>query len=263
MKIKIQHVVIAVFFIMVFTTAYSPSATYAQEVKQTPTLILNSKEDTYFKEQYELLKEVALKHEERVNTEREDLISLSKLILDIFVAGGLIAIVSFIVTLYGVNRKAKKYLNDVIVEKGGDLKRDAERWAKGVVDSQFGFDKQVLVLADQGDNLAFSGMEAVLLKKRGFGNIKILPIGSEVDGANLIIFVYNDTLANKLAELIDKLVADSQDIPLLIYHTGTTNVDRALTKKYPLHTFAQTPLTLVSWTFTILSSMPNHHKENL
>ena len=230
-------------------TAYAQSSSPIDTVSPTPIV-----DADYLRQQYEFLKDSAVRYEDKVSREQQDMIGLVQVVLALLGGAGIVGIVAFLGTIFGINKKADKALNEFITKKQAYLQTKAEGWAKDVVNAQFGFGKRIMVVANKEKWDAMKSEEIKLLNRRGFNDVVLTEPGKPDGNSDLIIFVYQDTLSGQLEKLSTSLVKNNSEVPLLVYYAG--QVDRSLLKNYPYATFAQSAITLVSWTFTILSAMP-------
>ena len=222
----------------------SLSPSYAQT-----TSVLQPTE-SYLKDQYEFLKNQSIRFEDRVQKEREQFYSFVSTLLAIVtaIAGG-----SLLGSFWAIRNKSKKVLEDYIEKNKDTLKKNAERYARDVIDSELGLNKNILVIADKDQHQALVKNELDLLKNRGFNNVDLKTPNRFSFGYDLIIFCYSPDLDKDLSKLIEKLEKEKRSIPVLAYYSeGKVNNNKFM--KYKLRAFANSPLTVVSWAFTILSS---------
>jgi hypothetical protein len=73
-----------------------------------------------------------------------------------------------------------------------------------------------------------------------------------VAGYDLVVFYYNDDLDGDLTKLVQEVEKQHTAVPIIAYYNG--RVPNQKLTQYRWHTFANSPLTLISWIFTIASS---------
>lgn len=215
-----------------------------------------STQEQYLKSQYEFLKNEAIRLEDRVDSEREAFINKVQLELAILVAIlGLFGLGGFLT----IKDRADKALDEYIKKNGRELQQKAEKWAREVVRSEFGLNKHIVLLVDKKQHKKVLASEAKLLELRGFDNLSIRAPREKVDDADLVVFFYKDDLDKNLSLLVKNLEAEKSGKPLVVYYKG--NVPNQKVRRYPYHVYANTPLTLAAWVFTVLTSYKNLGRE--
>jgi len=222
---------------------------HAQE-QQIPT------QEQYLRDQYEFLKSEAIRFEERVNRERGAFISNVQLELAVLVAILSILGVGGFLT---IKDRADKAFDKHIEKNGRELQRRAEKWSREVVKGEFGLNKHIVLLADKKRHKQILTNEEKLLQSRGFNKVSLRSPKGKVDDADLVVFCYKDDLDKTLTKLVEALEAENRGKPLIVYYKG--NVSNQKVRQYQWHVYANTPLTLVSWVFTVLSSYQGSIKE--
>lgn len=230
-------------FVPTVVSAQSPAST----VSATPTLL--EKELELVKQQYEFLKGEAQHYEDRVDRERTQFYTFIGVVFAVTSAFG---IGSYIALFVRINSMAKTKLEEVVASKSKQLKKDAETWARSVVDQAFGFEKNIVILAPKKNQQEVKTKLLPALKRRGFKHVAVQVPDSDVQNFDLVIFYLNDTLKKELEDLVDSLISADTKTPVIAYSTNQTHCDKF--KSYEWGTFANSPLTLASWAFTILSS---------
>lgn len=239
----------AIIAVFVLLTRASTSIEAQVQIQPTPSPTPNLKniELDLVKEQYEFLKDEAIRFEDRVDRERTA----------VYWILGFIAVVgvgSFIGTVIEVNRKAKDLLTNYINTKGKQLENKLEKQAQEMLDQEFGLDKKIVVYASGEREKEAEEVIIPLLNDRGFSNIELAPPTrkSTSIGADIVVFFYSDTLTTQLEKLIDYIKTKNIKIPVLVYYDGRVNSDKFM--NYEWRAFANSPLTVGSWVFTILTS---------
>lgn len=237
----------AVLFFWAIWVTLSSSSAYAASpsISPTPSPSMSSELDLA-KEQYKFLHEEARHYEERVDRERTIFFTIIGIV-------GVLGMGGYFGTMNDIRKSAKKKLEDYIVEEGKGMQANARSWAKSVIDDEFGLNKSILILAPKAQKGDVSNLAVRLFKRRGFTNIKIQnPDTTKIEGADLIVYWYNDTLEDNLTKLITKLENEGRELPVIVYYRG--QLTNTKFKQYMWGSFANSPMTLVSWVFTILTS---------
>lgn len=238
------------FLFSVFFLAFA-SLSIAQE---TPAVTSSS--DTYIKEQYEFLKEQAISFDERVQRERESFNTMTGIVIGLigllFTATTAIGFVSYRATLKSIETKAEKKLEEKLETEMNSFNSKIESWAKETMFDSLGMSKKILFIAREQDHKDLIEKEMRLLKERGFSNVTLSTGYQDSNDLGMVVFCYNDDLDDILTATVAQVVSSQKEIPILGYYNRTI-VNEAL-GRYDWKTYANSPLTLVSWVFTILSS---------
>jgi hypothetical protein len=230
------------FLFTLFTLSFfilAPS-TFAQQSTESAT---------YLRDQYEFLKEQAVHHEQRVDRERETFYSQIAIGLGLLTLFG---IGSYGAAVWSINRKAKKVFREHIQKNSTKLEQKAEEWAKNAFRSELGLQKSIVLVAKTSQHSEIEENELKLLRTRGFQNVTIKKPTDDVTGYDMVVFYYNDDLDSNLTRIVESLEKQSAAVPILAYYNG--RVPNQKLTQYRWHTFANSPLTLISWIFTIASS---------
>lgn len=243
-----RNIVITVFLFILF--ALHTSSSLAQETT------INSPSESYIKEQYEFLKDQTMRFEDRIQDEREALSTMTSLVLSII--GVLITVVtavgfaSYWGTLRAVESKAEKKLQKKLDAEMASFNTRIEDWAKDTMFDNLGMSKKILFIAREQDHEGLREKEIRLLKERGFKNIELSSSYRVIDNLGMIVFCYKDDFNETLTATVGEVIRSEKETPILGYY-HTTIVNEAL-GHYDWKAYANSPLSLMSWVFTILSS---------
>jgi hypothetical protein len=206
----------------------------------TPSVFAQQSTDSaiYFRDQYEFLKEQAIRHEDRVDKEREAFYSQITIALGILTLFG---IGSYSAVIWSINRTAKKVFNDHIKKNSNKLEQKAEEWAKNSFRSELGLQKRIELVAKTSQHHEIERNELKLLRARGFQNITIKKPTDNVTGYDMVVFYYNDDLDSHLTRIVRSLDEQATAVPILAYYSG--RVPNQKLTEYRWHTFANSPLT--------------------
>jgi hypothetical protein len=164
------------------------------------------------------------------------------------IAGIIGALLVFWRMLSSLRQKLEGYL-----EKKGHVFIEAKIQQK--VDLQFGFSKSILVLADKKLHKELNENELKLIQNRGFKNVSLSTLDAKnIASRDLVVFNYEDDKQEDLKSVVGALTAAGSETPLILYYKHGT-VPTTLLNNYPLYTFANSALSLSSWTFNILASV--------
>jgi len=219
------------------------NSVFAQEALVTPPV--NTPTPNFYQEQYESLKQEAIRFENNSRDERQYLLAL---ITVLFIILGFTGISS----IRSIKDQAEKIFNEHIKSTNNNLERRIEDWAGKKLYDQFGLNKRILILADKNIHEDIKNEEVAFLNKRGFSHVSVADFDSNLHSSDLIVFCYNDSRNKELTNVITKLEESQKKIPLIGYYTK-----RILNEKFDSYKYrgaANSPLTLVSWIFTITSS---------
>jgi len=212
---------------------------------------------TYLRDQYEFLKEQAIHHEERVDRERETFYS------QIAIGFGLLTLFgigSYGAAVWSINRKAKKVFSEHIQKNSTKLEQKVEEWAKNAFRNELGLQKSIVLVAKSSQHSEIEKNEMKLLRARGFQNVVIKKPTDNVTGYDIVVFYYNDDLDSNLTRIVESLEKQTSAVPILAYYNG--RVPNQKLAQYRWHTFANSPLTLISWIFTISGSFDSLVEED-
>lgn len=220
----------------------SPQQNPVEDTEADQELIL-------IKEQYQFLKDETKSFQERIDSERSNFYAFLAVVL---VVPSLIGIGTYLGLWIKISRKTEDKLNEVILNNSDKLKKNAEKWALSVVDQSFGFNKKVLILSPKSYHNWIKEKLVSVLENRGFNNVSIKTITNKIGSPDLIIFYLDETTREKLEDLVDYLEKNGQLIPVVAYANKQVSSEKF--SKYDLRSYANSPLTLASWVFNILSS---------
>lgn len=204
---------------------------------------------TYVRDQYEFLKEQALHHEERVDRERETFYSQIAIGLGLLTLFG---IGSYGAAVWSINRKAKKVFREHIQKNSTKLEQKAEEWAKNAFRNELGLQKRIVLLAKASQHSDIEQNELKMLQARGFQHLAVKKPTDSIGGYDVVVFYYNDDLDSDLTRVVEEVEKQPVAVPIIAYYNG--RVPNQKLTQYRWHTFANSPLTLISWIFTIASS---------
>ncbi len=195
------------------------------------------------------------KHREFIENERKE--HQKFLRWSIYIIGIIIAVASAIFGFLGIKTlsDAKKMvrgyvdtrLNDFVNGNIDSVRKSIEH----VVREELSLDRRIwfLVPAEQQQEIETDEIET--LKKRGFKNIELKNIDEPFDaGCDLFIFYYNKSVDEHLTRLVYSLQRNNR--PLIVYYPG--RVENEELDAYKWRAYANTPLTLTNWVFTVLMS---------
>lgn len=229
--------------LLIFCTFIIIESVSAQTSTSDATL-----QESYYREQYTLLRDQAKEFKEDIKHER-----------DMFYAS--MATVIGLLTLFGIGgvlsikNEAKKAFQSEIEKETDTLKHDINIWAEDKLYDEFGLNKKILILADKKRHKQLNAEEKQLLLQRHFKNVEVVGFQSDIKSADIIIFDYSQHFDKELSRIVDKLMSQNKKIPLIIYSLETVVTEKF--KSYKYRAGAKSQLTLVSWVFTISSSYKN------
>ncbi|MEX0896162.1 MAG: hypothetical protein WDZ94_04505 [Patescibacteria group bacterium] len=220
----------------------SPQPSYAKD-----TIV--DKELALIKEQYQFLREETKSFQERVDSERSNFYAFLAVVL---VVPSLIGIGTYLGLWIKISRMTEDKLNEVILNNSDKLKKNAEQWALSIVDESFGFHKKILILSPKSFHSWINEKLVSVLENRGFNKVSVKTITNKIGSPDLIVFYLDETTKEKLEDLIDHLEKNGPLIPVIAYANKQISSEKF--SKYDLRSYANSPLTLASWVFNILSS---------
>lgn len=198
-------------------------------------------------------------HREFIENERKE--HQKFLHWSIYVIGIVIAVASAIFGFLGVKTlsDAKKMvrgyvdtrLNDFVDGKIDSVRTTIVHMAQDVLREELSLKRRVwfLVPADQQQEIETGEIE--ILKKRGFENIELKNIDEPFDErCGLFVFYYDKSVDEHLTRLVLSLQGSNR--PLIVY--STERVENEALEGYKWRAYANTPLTLTNWVFTVLMS---------
>lgn len=240
MNMKIGRVV--TLLLIAFILSSSSKKVLAQEpaILPSPTIAQN-----IYEEQYKFLRDEAIRFENNMRDERHAFYAFVGVVLTVVGIAGVSGVLS-------IKQESKAAFKQEIESERNELKNKINGWAEEKLYDQFGLNKRIVILADKKRQKELLKEEIEILNKRGFNDIELKQPDVNIDNADLIIFCFNDDLHDDLNKVIDILESTSKKVPLIgYYHTSFQN-ERL--NKYKYRAFANSPITLASWVFTISSS---------
>lgn len=227
----------------------TPGLVNAQE-SATPSSTIQQ-EYQFLKDQAQRAEDRSLRLADKAQEERDNMMGLFNSLLTIIglLVGG--SMVGFLVMLWQTKNHAQKKINETVDKVESQVTQKAQEQAKKIVETEFGFSKKILVMADKSAHKNLEKDELSVLRKRGFINIKLIT-PEDWEDFDLLVFSHTQEIDEDLDKVVKKL-GETDNKPLLVYSFGH-QVDPNKFKSYKWHAFAQTPLTLASWVFTILTS---------
>jgi len=263
MRITKKFIIITLFlFILFFQLSIHPPTVNAQTVSPSP-----ASNDEYIKAQYEFLKGQTERFQDQMDSETTQLyarvdaernafyqqLTLGLTILGLILGGSIIAgVIGFYKSIAAIRRKAESTLEEQIQKNQAETIRQARKEVRQLFVNEFGLNRHIIVVADSSRQSTFENTEKKLLSKKGFTNISIVGPMDTIPSGDLVIFVYNDDLNSQLDTVVEQLEELQEQTPLIVYYPG--RVENQKVGKYPYHSFANSPMTLISWVVTMITS---------
>lgn len=255
-NLKYMSALFGVFLLIsLFTFVNNAHAQESPQPSQKEDAIVD-RELTLIKEQYQFLREETKSFQERIDSERNNFYAFLAAVL---VVPSIIGIGTYLGLWIKISRKTEDKLNEVILNNSDKLKKNAEQWALSIVDQSFGFNKKILILSPKTSHVWINEKLVSVLENRGFNKVSVKTITNKIGSPDLIIFYLDEATKEKLEDLIDHLEANGQLIPVIAYANKQISSEKF--SKYDLRSYANSPLTLASWVFNILSSRAIKERE--
>ncbi len=253
-------IIVSFFFFLTLHLCSFPSPVIAQTTNDTTN-------ENYIKSQYDFLKDQTQKFQERMDTERTQLyarvdaernafyqqLTLGLTILGLLLGGSILAgIIGFYKSIAAIRRKAESTLQEQIQKNQAETLRQARKEVRRLFVNEFGLNNHIVVAVDSSRQSEFESIEKQLLSKKGFTNISMVNPSDEIPSCDLVVFVYNDDLNSQLDKVVEQLEESQKQTPLIVYYPG--RVENQKVGKYPYHSFANSPMTLMSWVVNMITS---------
>lgn len=258
MKMKPKLTAVVTFFALI-VTILSPMSVKAQApspavsspiVLATPSPTTPIDQLVTENEIFRYWREAAKGYESRVDQERQNFYAYSSLWVGIITLalalGGGLTIVSII-------KMARKKLSQVVDDQAVMLEENIQKHTEEQFHQELCLPARILIIVDESRVDQVEKLEAALIRNRGFESVMVATTTRSLD-ADLVIFEYADNSAKQqqLSSIVKRLKKAGSHLPLIAYFPG--RVSESEFDSYPLRAYANTPLTLVSWTFSILAS---------
>lgn len=212
----------------------------------TPTLDQIVTENDIFK----YWREAAKGYEGRVDQERQNFYAYSSLWVGVITLA--LALVGG-ATIFSIIKMARKKLSQVVDDQAAMLEENIQKHTEEQFHQELCLSGRILIIVDESRADQVKKLEAALIRNRGFESVAVATTTRSLD-ADLVIFEYadNSVKQQQLSSIVKRLKKVGSHVPLIAYFPG--RVSESEFDSYPLRAYANTPLTLVSWTFSILAS---------